>query len=70
MALRTCIQCKTQKRGLLSLAVFPKESFGWCSDRCIFEWLKQHKVTVDGEPIDELESKDGKKKIFREDYQK
>jgi len=54
---------------MLSLSVFPKESFGWCSDRCIFEWLRDHKVTVDGEEITDLVSKDGKKKIFREDFE-
>ena len=54
---------------MLSLAVFPKDEFGWCSDRCIFEWLRDHNVTVDGEEITDLVSKDGKKTIFRKDFQ-
>lgn len=53
---------------MLSLAIFPNDSFKWCSDKCIFAWLDSHKVTIDGEEITELLSKDGKKKIFKKDF--
>ncbi len=59
--MRQCIECKNYKRGLLSLGVFPKESFGWCSDKCLFIWLEKHDVKVDGESIDELRSRDRQK---------
>jgi len=66
--MRTCIQCGKMKRGMLSLSIFPKEEFGWCCDRCIFLWLDDHNVMQDGYEIDELISKDGKKKIKRSDF--
>lgn len=61
-----CIRC--DKLGApITFAVFPLDSFRWCSDRCLLLWCKEHNVIWNDEPLTAVENRKTKEVINLED---
>jgi wyosine [tRNA(Phe)-imidazoG37] synthetase (radical SAM superfamily) len=62
MKLKHCIRCS--KLGApITFAVFPLDSFRWCSDKCLLLWCQEHDVNWNNEPITAIEKRKTKEVI-------
>lgn len=63
-SIKTCIECKKQTKKTITFGVFPTEDHKWCSEKCLFIWILENNVKVDGELIDEIENRKGHKSFM------
>lgn len=66
MKLKHCIRCDILG-AQVTFAIFPLDSFRWCSDKCLLLWCKEHNVVYDGEIVDRVEKRKTKEIIKLED---